>query len=76
MADFLIAPVSPDEWQAMEDEFNATLAKFRSVFAKMKPAEETRFICNICGIRVPHAVLCVKEGCPTETLVYGHTRKF
>jgi hypothetical protein len=29
------------------------------------------FICNICGIRAPRAVLCVKDECPTEILVYG-----
>jgi hypothetical protein len=29
------------------------------------------FFCNICGLRSPEPVLCVKPGCPTEALVYG-----
>ena len=32
---------------------------------------EVIFICNICGLRAPEPVLCVKGGCATQLLVYG-----
>jgi len=33
------------------------------------------FLCNICGLRAPEPILCIKQGCPTQLLVYGeHNR--
>lgn len=30
------------------------------------------FVCNICGLRAPQAVLCRRDDCLTELLVYGN----
>jgi hypothetical protein len=37
--------------------------------------KQITFICNICGLRAPEPVLCVKQGCPTPMLVYGEAYK-
>lgn len=36
---------------------------------------EVVFICNICGLKAPEPILCVKQGCPTPMLVYGEADK-
>ena len=37
----------------------------------MRKREAIIFICNVCGLRAPEPVLCVKASCPTPMLVYG-----
>jgi len=35
----------------------------------MAKQDSIRFICNICGMRAPEPVLCVRSDCVTELLV-------
>lgn len=38
---------------------------------RIKEEPKINFICNICGMRAARPILCVKDDCPTELLVYG-----
>lgn len=29
------------------------------------------FYCNICGMRAPEPILCVRNRCPTDILIHG-----
>jgi hypothetical protein len=36
----------------------------------MKPSEEIRFVCAICGAKSAQPILCLRDRCPTETTVH------
>jgi hypothetical protein len=58
---------------------DSALGIIRSLLDDDEPKQgvggDVRFVCNICGIRAAGPILCTKDGCPTEMLVYGGSRK-